>query len=385
MADAYAAAECVVMRLASFNVENLFARPKAMAAEEGASAERAAALAAHAEVSTLLDRMSYLGVEARILELLDALGVKRSDTAGKYAQLRKIRGQLLTRPRTGEVRLVAKGRGDWLGWVELKTVPVVAAATDNTARVIDELNADIMTVIEADNRPDLDMFAKSTMLHINALPYEQVMVLEGNDDRGIDVGLLARPAFALREIRTHIFDADEQGQVFSRDCCEYHLETPGGDRLVVMANHFKSKGYSTQGDPQGAKRRARQAVRVRQIYEERLAEGFKYVAITGDLNDTPDSASLKELLTAPGLTDISAHPDFDWNGRQGTYGSSNEQIDYILLSAPLFTRATGGGVFRKGVWRGSRTKNPWEIFPTLTAKEEEASDHAAIYADFEDL
>ena len=373
------------MRLASFNVENLFARPKAMAAEEGASAERAAALAAHAEVSTLLDRMSYLGVEERILELLEALGVKRSDTAGRYAQLRKIRGQLLTRPRTGEVRLVAKGRGDWIGWVELKKVPVKAVATDNTARVIDELNAEVMTVIEADNRPDLAMFAKSTMLHINALPYAQVMLVEGNDERGIDVGLLARPAFPIREIRTHIFDEDEQGQVFSRDCCEYHLETPRGDRLVVMANHFKSKGYSTPGDPQGGKRRARQAARVRQIYEERLTEGFKYIAITGDLNDTPDSPSLKQLLDAPGLSDISAHPAFEWNGRLGTYGSGDEQIDYILLSGPLFGKATGGGIFRKGVWRGSRTKDPWEIFPTLTAKEEEASDHAAIYADFVEM
>ncbi len=374
------------MRLASYNVENLFARPKAMAAEQGSSAERRVALAAHAEVADLLDRVSYQGVEPRILELLETLGVLHRDSAGKYAELRKIRGQLLTRPRGGGgPQVVATGRGDWTGWVELKTVQVEAVATDNTARVIAEVNADVLTVIEADNRPDLALFAKSTMLHINALPYEQVMVIEGNDDRGIDVGILARPAFPIREIRSHIFDEDERGSVFSRDCCEYHLETPSGGRLVVMANHFKSKGYSTRDDPQGGKRRARQAKRVREIYEERRKEGFDLIAITGDLNDVPGSTSLAPLLTAPDLIDIGQHPAFDWNKRRGTYGTGNEQFDYILLSAPLFKKATGGGVFRKGVYRGPGVRDPWEIFPTLTSRKDEASDHAAIYADFTDF
>jgi hypothetical protein len=83
------------------------------------------------------------------------------------------------------------------------------------------------------------------------------------------------------------------------------------------------------------------------------------------------------------LTDVSAHPDFAWNGRRGTYRSGNEKdkIDYILLTEALFTHLTGGGVFRRGVWRGPRTRDPWDIFDTLQAPEHEASDHAAIYAD----
>lgn len=55
------------------------------------------------------------------------------------------------------------------------------------------------------------------------------------------------------------------------------------------------------------------------------------------------------------------------------------------MSDPLFAKVVGGGVFRKGVWRGNRTKDPWDIYPTLTSKEEEASDHAAIYADLTDF
>src|SRR5690349_7915196 len=103
------------MRLASFNVENLFARPKAMAPEQGDGRERAAALTAHAELSQLLDRVSYEGVENRILELLGVLGVLSSDTGGKYAQLRKVRGKIVTRRTSGTVELAARGRGDWVG------------------------------------------------------------------------------------------------------------------------------------------------------------------------------------------------------------------------------------------------------------------------------
>jgi hypothetical protein len=55
------------------------------------------------------------------------------------------------------------------------------------------------------------------------------------------------------------------------------------------------------------------------------------------------------------------------------------------MSGPLYAQVVGGGVFRKGVWRGPRTKDPWDIFPTLTSKVEEASDHAAIYADLTDF
>ena len=58
-----------------------------------------------------------------------------------------------------------------------------------------------------------------------------------------------------------------------------------------------------------------------------------------------------------------------------------DKIDYVLLSPKLFAKATGGAVFRKGVWRGNRTKQPWEIYETLTAEVHAASDHAAMYAD----
>lgn len=370
------------MRLASFNVENLFARAKALDSHAGNADTRRAALRAHARLTELLELADYRPVEAEILEQLGVLGLLADDD-GDFVTMRKIRGQLLRRPRSGPVEVVADGRADWVGWVELKTSAVDERATENTARVMHELDADVMTVVEADNRPDLDLFSKAMLPGVGGSPYEQVMVVEGNDSRGIDVGLLARAPYRLVQLRPHIFDTDAEGPVFSRDCCEYHLDTPLGTRLVVLANHFKSKGYSSPGDPIGARRRRRQATRVAEIYQELRAEGIDHVAVAGDLNDDPTSESLAPLLALAGLSDISAYADFDWNHRTGTYGSGNEKdkIDYLLLSPALFGHVVGGGVFRKGVWHGNRTKDPWDLFPTLESEEQQASDHAAIYAD----
>lgn len=374
------------MRIASFNVENLFVRPKAMDSEEADAVTRKQILGAHARVSELFELPSYAGFEAEILDQLLKLGVLNSDE-GTFVRLRKLRGSLLRRPMSGDVSLVATGRADWVGWVELKTVAVNVRATENTARVIMELGAQVLTVIEADDRPGLDLFSVSMLPAVGGTAYPQVMVVEGNDSRGIDVGCMAAAGYNLVQLRTHIFDTDPQGSVFSRDCCEYHFQTPGKNRLVVLANHFKSKGYSSPGDPIGAKKRKRQAKRVAAIYKDLRSEGIEFVAITGDLNDDPKSESLKPLIGLAGLTDVSEHTAFDWNHRKGTYGSGNEKdkIDYILMSDPLFAKVVGGGVFRKGVYRGPRTKDPWDIFTTLEKKVHEASDHAAIYADLTDF
>ena len=114
-------------------------------------------------------------------------------------------------------------------------------------------------------------------------------------------------------------------------------------------------------------------------------DGVDLVAVVGDLNDHPASDALAPLLADTDLRDIRTLPGFDFGPRKGTFGSGNEndKIDYVLLSPALYAKATGGALLRTGVWRGPRTKNPWPIYETLTAEVHAASDHAAIYADFD--
>ena len=376
------AKSAVVMIIGSYNVENLFSRPKAMNVPDAVGAPL---LGAQAELQTLLELVTYTEpVKTRILELLKILGLEWSDSTG-FAVLRKIRGQLLRRPKNRPVEVVADGRGDWIGWVELVKVAIDAQAMQHTAMVIRDLGADILGVVEAENRPALDMFSAAELREVNADPYAQVMVIDGNDTRGIDVGVMATEKYPLDTIRSHIFDRDDKGLIFSRDCPEFTFTTPGGNRVTLLVNHFKSKGYSSPDDKTGAKRRRRQAVRVAQIYRDLIAAGSTHIAILGDLNDDPSSAALAPLLADTDLKDISTHQNFDFGPRKGTYGGGNEKdkIDYILLSPDLFAAATGGQIFRKGVYHGPGVRNPWEIYPTLTTPALTASDHAAITATLE--
>jgi endonuclease/exonuclease/phosphatase family metal-dependent hydrolase len=208
------------------------------------------------------------------------------------------------------------------------------------------------------------------------------MVVDGNDDRGIDVGVLTTAAFPLGAIRSHVDDADTDGQIFSRDCPEYEITTPAGRRIVLLVNHFKSKGFG--GQRASDHRRLRQAARVADIYRRLREEATEHVVVLGDLNDTPTSTPLAPLLADTDLRDVSGHPGFDDGGRPGTFGNATatNKIDYILLSPALWARTTGGGILRKGVWGGIHG-TLWPIYPTMTKPVHAASDHAAIYADID--
>lgn len=184
-------------------------------------------------------------------------------------------------------------------------------------------------------------------------------------------------------MRSHVDDRLRDGSpVFSRDCPEFNVATPGGNRIVVLVNHLKSKGYGSPAESN--KRRRAQAARVAAIYEELIADGEKYVVVVGDLNDTPDSAPLKPLLSETNLKDAFENPAFDDDGHPGTYGSclAANKIDYILLSPELFGRVTAGGVFRQGMWPGVRPTK-WEAYSEITRKQEAASDHAAVWVDLD--
>ena len=373
------------MRICSFNVENFFQRPRAM--NQATWAEGRPVLAAHAELNTLIDEAIYTpAAKARIVELLGVLGLTRTDSA-EMAVLRQIRGRLVRRPQGGGVEVAADGRSDWVGWVDLTTEPVTAAAIANTARVIRDVNPHVLGVVEAENRVVLKHFTDAQLRTADPggsgrdVPlFPHVMLIDGNDDRGIDVALLSQRGYPLGPMRSHLDDVDDHGVVFSRDCPEYELRTPGGRRLVILVNHLKSKGYGTQAANNA--RRQRQAEQVAIIYRRLRTSGVAYIAVLGDFNDTPASAPLAPLLSGTDLRDISTHPDFGDGGRPGTFGNmtASNRIDYLLLSPALFKKATGGGIWRLGAW-GGVNGTLWPHYDTVTKATDAASDHAAIYAD----
>jgi endonuclease/exonuclease/phosphatase family metal-dependent hydrolase len=350
------------VRVASFNVENLFERAKALAEQDWEKGRPA--LEAYARINALLDKTVYSPSDkSEIRKLLRRLGLAKKDDGGTFAQLRQNWGRLPVRRKIANgtrLDIVANGRADWIGWVELKMEPVNRLATQHVAQVMHDVGADVLAVVEADNRISLNKFSAILLKAIEGVPYRHVMLIDGNDDRGIDVGLLTKANYQIVGIRSHVDDADNKGTIFSRDCPEYTVTTPTGKRVILLVNHFKSKGHGSQADSN--EKRERQAQRVAKIYKSLVSRGEKNIVVLGDLNDTPTSVPLAPLIQSTGLKDITEHPNFTSDGRSGTFrnGTANQKIDYLLLSPTLFAKVKGGSIFRTGVWGGKNGT----LFPT---------------------
>ena len=106
-----------------------------------------------------------------------------------------------------------------------------------------------------------------------------------------------------------------------------------------------------------------------------------HIAVLGDFNDTPTAAPLAPAQNST-LKDISTHPNFQSDGRVGTFGNGapSEKIDYILRSPELFTQVTLAGPFRLGVW-GGVNGTLFPHFPEMTKPIHAASGHAALFVD----
>ena len=83
-----------------------------------------------------------------------------------------------------DVRVMADGRGDWIGWLELKREAVSEDATRNTARVVSDMAADVLAVIEAEDRPALQRFNEDVLPFgfdsgTPSWRYRHVMLIDG--------------------------------------------------------------------------------------------------------------------------------------------------------------------------------------------------------------
>lgn len=360
------------MRLATFNAENLFDRPKAMNLPDKERTHGDQILDDFSTLNRLIEQKSYpVDTKKKIVELF-----RRQS---KYIKLNEMHGRLLSGSGKN-MKVVATGRDAWIGCFELIEEPVRETATENTARVIRTLDADITCIVEAEDRPSLKEFNKTMLPLVKGHPFDHVMLIDGNDDRGIDVGILVKEPLKIVDIVSHVDDKDGVGVIFSRDCAEYVIETSTGEKLLVMVNHFKSQGGPR--DESDEKRR-RQAERARQIYEERK-KVFDYIAFVGDLNQDPTSDPLKSLLQQTDLVEVSTEPGFDNGGFPGTYKDCGpkDKFDYILMSPKLAKKFKAGGIERRGMFVG-KTGKKFLHFPEVAKPMDAASDHAAVWAEFD--
>jgi len=110
-----------MLRIATFNMENLFSRPTAMSGDTDAVGRKA--LEDFGELNSIIAKDTYSDTDkARLIELSGKYGFHKLNQTNKFVQLNKIRGQLFRMPQGGSIndlKVIADGRDDWTGWFVL--------------------------------------------------------------------------------------------------------------------------------------------------------------------------------------------------------------------------------------------------------------------------
>jgi predicted extracellular nuclease len=260
----------------------------------------------------------------------------------------------------------------------------------NTAAAIIASAPDVLAVEEVENLITLRLF--------NALYaknyFDRMVLIDGNDPRGIDVGFLIKRGVAatITGVRSHSDDAKLGGYlpssnrldvknclgnaIYSRDCLEVDVDV-AGKSLTFLCNHFKAQ----DGKPESIVKRKGQSTAVSSAFGACRARGRTPIVL-GDLNiDTQQATydqSLDPLVSTAHLFD--PFLTLPTNDRWTHYFASKNSVsrlDYILIDDTFRNAVDGVEIFRGGLSPKCKQYAGQRI-GTIAKDGLEASDHCPV-------
>lgn len=373
------------LRIATFNVENLFRRSAILNLKDSNRIDELLDLVRRLQV--LLSRQNYT------VELKEEVSVITQGLRG-FIDFRRDSGTLGSweddKSKGFRINKGCTGRKAWLGEMVFTADEFSDQQRKNTGKVIKTMNADILCLVEVEGMDVLRSFNSQVL---TSKKYKQyVMIDSPNDTRGIDVACLTRGRIA--NVRTHVFDAGEMfDPVFSRDCLEVTIEIPGINHpIFALCNHFKSQGGGTP--KKSADKRKDQSTTVAKILKN-YDLTKDYVVVLGDLNEDSDNAykSLTPLFNVSNLLplidpNLPAKERYTHYYKGGNVGERLNQLDYIFLSKPLHGAIIDKGIERRGIFDISKIAAkegaaPETSFKEVTSWDLGASDHAGLWVEVE--
>ena len=246
----------------------------------------------------------------------------------------------------------------------------------------DRLDADVLAVQEVENIAALREFNS----RLDA-PYRFVVLIEGNDPRFIDVGVLSRLPIESAVSHRWVPDPEDPDRfLFSRDTIAVEiLNHDRTDRMFTLwVAHLKSKFVDPEiTDPaeieteneKNDKRRKRQAEAMHEIIDKHHTANDPFM-VCGDFNDHPNSDTLSPLIQGnldlhdvlhggvqvdferpegegPRISNPQDQPaDEDWTHRLSVSNGPDiyERFDQMLLSPSLQPKQTGARIQRRTHW-----------------------------------
>jgi predicted extracellular nuclease len=382
------------LKIGTFNIQNLFLRYKVLNGERGIY---------HPKPIEAEDIAKYLKEYTQLIE--DLGGIEKITTDPKINK--KFFASLSKTPKGRRALakfLLTGGTINSLDITEIQSInPVQRRTTTKAIRGEDgeeKKFPDILALQEVENMQTLKEFNDDYLEH----HYKYTYLIDGNDERQIDVGFLSMyPAIRLR---THQFIPDPvtKKSLFSRDCLEADFAiTKNADEtnnlndvpiVTFFNNHLKShfvdprlKGQEKEDAEKAAnEKRARQAEKIAKIVTKRFVGAdfnSRHFVVCGDLNDDAFAPSVKSLLDI-GLENVVTR--LGTNDRWTYYHKDNDtlhQFDYLLVSPSLSTGQTKPEIERRGVpkYRKLKTEHNFDIerFIGVRGKDTGASDHCPVF------
>ncbi len=361
------------MKIATFNIQNLFHRDKSLLQKPfGKNLTDWIN-----ELNTLMRKSSTSFTEQdRIRELSFLIGFEKPSPR-PYAVLRRRAGFLYMKGLNYSTEPKASDLTKWNGWIELQTTPIRPEATDNKGHVIADVNPDILLLQEIEDRGSLEEFNQIILPKFDCQPFEQSFVVQNEDLKGLELGILLRKDYILKSIKNHTV----------KTLVEYEIETPTQQTIYILS--VKLQKQTKDKDFTDAIRK-NQAKQIAEIYNKHIAEGKNDVIIAGTLNAPSYCDSLSPLLQQTDLKDITKHLSFEVDcdagddanyHRLGAYrkGVNIKQKDYMLFSPALFNTMKDSGLNRKAMWPEKRPQ--WLIYKSVTNKNVAASEHPLVWGE----
>lgn len=164
---------------------------------------------------------------------------------------------------------------------------------EHLAGTIRKVNADVLALQEVESRGYLERFVK---VFLPDMGYDNIVLFEGNDLRGIDVCVLSRAPVGEVTSRRHLQFVGPDGveRHFNRDVPAITVIPPVGAPIEFWVVHLKSK---SDGVETSEPIRLAEAAELRKLLDDRFAKNPQArIILTGDFNDTLDSKSLRTIL-----------------------------------------------------------------------------------------
>ncbi|MBI2788366.1 MAG: LOG family protein [Elusimicrobia bacterium] len=258
-------------------------------------------------------------------------------------------------------------------------------------QVILENDLDIVTLEEVENIAALRDFNERFLDGKYS-----VHLIEGNDERGIDVAFLVKKDLPfLVEHRSH---KDETWvdpvlgggprTLFSRDLTSLVVRVPGKAQplFVLFGTHYKSKRDRDGGDPGSSILRGAQVQRSAEIIARYRAEfgADTPIMLAGDFNgEVGKDAEFRPLFEAAGLVDsfdASPNPPSEKDRITHTFHPQGAPAHFGQMDAVLVSKALRGAVRKAEAYRyknedgsvraipatyAERSRNPSDHFPVI--------------------